>query len=70
MQTDAVQPDNDGQAAGKYSFDTAHRGTYYDFDLKLTYILHLPGTPLEDKVGLGKPTENPWVLRVPQGSSN
>ena len=48
---DATQPSNDGQAQGNIW------STFWERLLKFFY-----GGPLEDKVGLGKPSENPYVI--------
>jgi hypothetical protein len=48
---DATQPSNDGQAQGNVWF------TFWEHLLKFFYY----GGPFEDKVGFGKPSENPYV---------
>ena len=47
---DATQPSNDGQAQGNVWC------TFWEHLLKIFY-----GGPFEDKVGFGKPSENPYV---------
>jgi hypothetical protein len=51
--SDAVQPTNDGQAAGMY-IDTS-----FCLDIR-GRRLTIPGRKFEDKVGPGEPTENPY----------
>ena len=48
---DATQPSNDGQAQGSNIWST-----FWEHLLKFFY-----GGPFEDKVGFGKPSENPYV---------
>lgn len=53
---DGAQPMNDGQAAG------IHALPFHLFPAQsILTVLFIKGTPFVDKVGLGKPTESPYV---------
>ena len=54
--SDAVQPGNDGQSAGSLWVYTCG----FRRALKESYVL--TGIPPKDKLGLGNPTENPYVI--------
>jgi len=56
---DAVQPNNDGQAAGRYGQCIPN-----------FLLIRASGNAFEDKVGLGSPTENPCVKGLLAHSSH